>query len=67
MGITLRVTGIALSRIAQLEAHEDNRWQGGPLGRCNGRFLEVQDTEGAEQGKFRDKSTVNLVVLDETS
>ena len=43
MGITLRVTDIALSRTAQLEAHEDTRWQGGPLGRCREKFLEEQD------------------------
>ncbi|KAK1692539.1 hypothetical protein QYE76_009236 [Lolium multiflorum] len=34
VGITLRVTDIALSCAAQLEAHEDTRQQGGPLGRC---------------------------------
>ena len=45
MGITLRVTDIALSYVAQLEAHEDTRWQGGPLGRCWRRFLEEQDRE----------------------
>ena len=45
------------------------RWRriSGPLGRCGERFLEVQDTEEAEQGKSRDRSTVNLVVLDQTS
>jgi hypothetical protein len=42
VGITLRVTGIDLSHVAQLEAHEDNRRQGGPLGRCRRRFLEDQ-------------------------
>jgi hypothetical protein len=64
VGTTLRVTDVALPYTVQLEAHEGTRWQDGPLGWCNGRFLEVQDTEGAEQGKFRDRSTVNLVVLD---
>jgi hypothetical protein len=43
MGITLRVTDIALSCTAQLEAHEDTRWQDGPLGRCWRGFLEEQD------------------------
>jgi hypothetical protein len=45
VGITLRVTGIDLSRVAQLEAHEDNRRQGGPQGRCRRRFLEDQDKD----------------------
>jgi hypothetical protein len=45
MGITLRVTVISLSCMAQLEAHEDTRWQAGPLRRCGRRFLEGQDEE----------------------
>jgi hypothetical protein len=45
VGITLRVTVIALSYTAELEAHEDSRWRGGPLGRCRRRFLEEQDEE----------------------
>jgi hypothetical protein len=64
VGITLRVTNVALPYTVQLEAHEGTRWQDGPLGRCGGRLLEVQDTEEAEQGKIRDRSTVNLLVLD---
>jgi hypothetical protein len=64
VGITLRITDVALPYTVKLEAHEGTRWQDGPLGRCKGRFLEVQDAEGAEQGKFRDRSIVNLVVLD---
>ena len=64
VGTTLRVTDIALSCIDQMEAHESTRWQDGPLGRCGGRLLEVQDTEEAEQGKIRDRSTVSLLVLD---
>ena len=64
VGITLRVTDIALSCAAQLEAHEDTRWLGGPLGRCRRGFLEEQDMEGAEQGKIGDRSTVNQLVLE---
>ena len=63
MGITLRVTDVALSCIDQLEAHEDTRRLDGPLGRCTKRFLDGQDKEAAEQGKIGFKPIVNLVVL----
>jgi hypothetical protein len=45
VGITLRVTVIALSCPVQLEAHEDTRWQDGPLGRCRRGFLEENKTK----------------------
>ena len=64
VGITLRLTNIALPYTVQMEAHEGTRREGGPLGWCGGRLLEVQDTEEAEQGKIRNRSTVNLLVLD---
>ena len=64
MGITLRVTNVALPYAVQLEAHEGTRWQDGPLGRCGGGLLEVQDTEEAEQEKIGNRSIVNPLVLD---
>jgi hypothetical protein len=45
VGITLRVTDIAIFCTVQLKAHEDTRWQGGPVGRCWKIFLEEQDRE----------------------
>ena len=62
VGITLWVTDIALSCAAQLEAHEDTRRQGGPLGRCRRRSLEEQGKREAEQRKFRARPFVKLVV-----
>jgi hypothetical protein len=53
VGITLRVTIIALSYTAQLEAHEDTRRQGGPLGRCRRRFVEEQDGEEPNKESLR--------------
>ena len=64
MGITLRVTTIALPYTAQVEAHEGTRRQDGPLGRCGERLLEIQDAERDEEGKNRDRSIVSLLVLD---
>ena len=45
VGITLRVTSIALSDIDKLGAHEATRRRDGPLGRCVRRFLGGQDQE----------------------
>ena len=60
MGITLRVTDIALSYI---EAHEDTWRKDGPPGRRTIRILDGQGKEAAEQGNIRSKIAVNLVVL----
>ena len=55
VGITLRVTDVALSCIDQLEAHEDTRRLDGPLGRRTRRFLDGQDKEANKQGKIGSK------------
>jgi hypothetical protein len=51
VGINFRVTDIALSCTAQLEAHEDTRWQGGLQRRCQRRFIEEQDEEAKDTWK----------------
>ena len=55
MGITLRVTSIALFGIDKLEAHEDTRRLDGPLGRRTRRFLDGQVKEANKQGKIGSK------------
>jgi hypothetical protein len=68
VGITLRVTNIALPPTTQPGAHEDHllnkvgRHVGSPC-----RILEEQDKKTKEQGKFRYSTVCNLVVLEQTS